>query len=148
MAFHFSLDSLLRLRRSVEHQHEIALADAIRNVAQQQQKIAQLEDSLRQMMEQEEKQLASGAHAIGLQTALYIRSRGVENLRELHNDLMHLKKIESACRAALLRARQEREILETLRERQLSQYHQDEARREQRRVDDLFLLRREYRQRQ
>lgn len=148
MAFHFSLDSLLRLRRSIEHQQEILLANASHNVAQQQQKVLQLEESLRQMMEQEVKQLGVGAHAIELQTTLYIRSRALEKLGELQNELVQLKKIESVCRANLLRARQARGILETLRERRLRQYQQEEARQEQRRMDDLFLLRREYLQRQ
>ena len=148
MAFHFSLDSLLRLRRSIEHQQEILLANASHNVALQQQKIMQLEESLRQRMEQEVKQLGVGAHAIELQTTLYIRSRALEKLGELQNELGQLKKVESVCRANLLRARQVRDILETLRERRLRQYQQEEARQEQRRMDDLFLLRREYMQRQ
>lgn len=63
MAFHFTLDSVLRLRRSVEHQQELLLVHSTQRVTQTQQQILQLDGSLQKMAEQEAKQLDSGTHA-------------------------------------------------------------------------------------
>jgi flagellar biosynthesis chaperone FliJ len=64
--------------------------------------------------------------------------------------LTKLRELEQARKKQQIRyteARQQREILSNLRERQLSVYLREQARREQQSVDELFLIRRSHKAR-
>jgi flagellar biosynthesis chaperone FliJ len=64
--------------------------------------------------------------------------------KELEPQLAQSQQLRDQQREIFRRARQARETLESVRDRQLELYKKDAARREQRSLDDLFLLRREY----
>jgi flagellar biosynthesis chaperone FliJ len=64
---------------------------------------------------------------------------------KLGAELIRLGKLRDQQAEIFRRARRERETMESLRDQQLREYKRDALRREQRKVDDLFLLRRNYR---
>jgi len=70
------------------------------------------------------------------------REASLEALRsELVKKLVDLEEKRKQQQARYLKARMQREILSSLRERQLAQYELEELRRAQQRVDELFLIR-------
>lgn len=144
MPFRFSLEPLLRLRRSVEHQQELRLAEANALVARDRLGIDQLNGAITAWEEQQTGQMRSGTTAAEIQFSLFCGAGMLHRREEMQKELSHHQEISLGCREALQQARKERETLDTLRERQFRMYEQEEKRREQRRLDDLFLLRREY----
>jgi flagellar biosynthesis chaperone FliJ len=69
----------------------------------------------------------------------------VRHRRELEGQLSRLQQLREQQRAIFQQARQARETLEAVRDRQLRLYKQEASRRDQGRLDDLFLMRREFR---
>jgi flagellar biosynthesis chaperone FliJ len=64
--------------------------------------------------------------------------------RELEQQLVRMQQLRDQQREVFHQARRAREMLESVRDRQLRGYDRDALRREQRSLDDQFLLRREY----
>ena len=142
MAFHFSLLAVLRFRQGVEHQQELLLQKAHQDAALARHGIELADACLAQMGESELQYLQSGLsgaemHFQELRRAVLKRYR-----QQLESDLAEREKALAQRSRAFLEARQQREVVDTLRRRQLLAYHAEEARREQRQLDDLFLLRR------
>jgi flagellar export protein FliJ len=83
-------------------------------------------------------------------TAAELRFTGLceEVLRQQRIEVIHeLARVEAVRdeqQRIFQQARRQRETLESLRKGQLREYNRDAARREQRRLDDLFLLRASY----
>jgi flagellar export protein FliJ len=70
------------------------------------------------------------------------RQMVVRDRREfLAQKLKDLEKAREAQQAIYMKARQEREAFSTLREQHLAAYEEEQSRREQRQIDDLFLVR-------
>lgn len=147
MPFRSSLDVLLRVRRGLERQQELLLQEANGRVVALQHHLDGIKTQIESDAQLELLQLRSGLSAA-----------------ELHFDLLRRSALQSQCHAVELElskahasresraqsfrlARQQREILETLRQQQLQAHRQQAARQDQRRLDDLFLLRRAYRSR-
>jgi len=59
---------------------------------------------------------------------------------QLRSKLEELERLRAAQLAVLQKARQDREILESLRRRQYELYRQVHSRREQQQIDELFLM--------
>src|SRR5581483_309571 len=144
MAFRFALGSLLRLRQSIEHQQELLLQKATQAVLSVQRDIEDVDRRVATILTAEADQLGLGVTAAELQFAELCRSL----LREFRSDLEHeLGRRQEARQQQSERfqaARRDREVIESLRQRQLQVYRVQENRREQRRMDDLLLLRREF----
>ena len=87
--------------------------------------------------------LAAGLSAAELHFYLHCREALLKRRRALENDVVEARAARDIRAASFRQARQQREVIETLRKRQFELYRQLEARRHQRQVDDLFLLRRE-----
>lgn len=62
----------------------------------------------------------------------------------LQCELLRLQNLRDQQQRAYRHARQQREIIESLRDRLLDEYERERSRREQRELDDLFLLRESY----
>ncbi|SRR5579871_335645 len=141
MAFQFSLESLLRLRHSLERKERLALEELARRIAAVRVEIADVQQERRQALELQSTALRAGLSAAEMHFAETCDATREERHRRLTNLLVELSKLHRKQQAQYMEARQAREILENLRERQSAEYRRDADRKEQQRVDDLFLMR-------
>lgn len=141
MPFHFALSSLLRLRESLEKAELQRLQIIAAQLAQVRVEIdsvdAEIEASRRQMLEQVSVEI-SGAE---LHIAVLSDSVRQEHRMGLLERRDELEKARQEQQIRYNEARQRREILSNLRQRQLSAYQREQARREQQQIDELFLIR-------
>jgi|ERR1700722_971244 len=142
MPFHFSLQSVLHLYQSLEHQQELRLRAANQQVFRVRNAIEQLDVQKQQNRIQQSRELQAGTTGAELEferaTELALhRQRG-----ELDIELARMQQLRDEQQRNFRQARRRREMLSSLRETQLHLYQREAARREQRRVDDAFLLRR------
>ncbi len=144
MRFYFSLETVLRYRKSREHAQELLLQAASERVAAKRREIQHFDDYVEALEKQKQLGLQSGVSSAELQfeelrhfnLGMY---RGVLKQEEARLDVLRCRELE-----ALLHARQEREAIEGLRNRELQIYRQRVARQEQCSSDDQFLLRRAF----
>ncbi len=144
MAFHFPLQAVLHLRQSIEHQQELRLRTANQQVARVQHLIEQMDLRRQELRSTQTGELKSGTTAAELRFELLCEAELLRHKRELEQQLVRLQQLREQQREILQQARRARETLESVRDRQLSVYRKEVLRREQRSLDDLFLLRREY----
>jgi len=143
VAFHFTLDSLLRLRRSEQRQKELFLQSAHEQVRRIEREVEVIAEAARQ-------NAAESKSAVGISGAeiQFGESRGAvldERRWQAEQRLRAAQAQQAAAAQAFQRAWQRREALETLRERERQSFALAESRAEQRRQDDLFLQRRQKR---
>jgi len=141
MAFRFSLAAVLKLRESLEKQE-------YSNLLKVRKEIADIEDAIQASMDHElsaeetrKTELGRGMPASHLQDS-YEKAHPLQQHREILK--VTLKETEKKRDEQLKRyrvARQGREMLEKIRERQYSEYLQEKNKQEQAMVDDLFLAR-------
>ena len=141
MAFRFTLEPVLRLRASYERVERLRLLQIAAAVVQVQTEIAAAirdSDAARKSLRE---RLASGTSSAEIQFEAACETVRANYRRLLEARLASLRKKHEAQTIAYRRARQKREILENLRERQWQEFRREEARREQRALDELYLLR-------
>jgi len=144
MAFHFQLQAVLHLRQSIEHQQELRLRAANQQVAKAQHLIEQMDARRRQLHAAQAETLSAGITAIELQFELLCDAELLRHRRDLLQQLARLQQQREQQREIFQQARRARETLEAVRDRKLGEYQEEAARREQRSIDDLFLMRRTY----
>ena len=144
MAFHFPLQAVLHFRKSLEHQQELRLGAANQQVARVRHLIEQMDQRRRQLDSTQTQQLSSGTTAAELQFGLLCDSELLRHRLVLEQELARLRQLREQQRQVFQQARRARETLESLRDQQFREYQKESARREQRSLDDLFLMRREY----
>ena len=141
MSFHFSLETILNLRRSVEHQEELrlrAVHQALRKVRHQ---IELLDSRIHQQKGQVREEVEKGTTGAEIQFHLQTQT-GLQLTRKgLERESAKLEKVCVQQQQRFRHARQQREILESLREQRLSTYERERLRRDQRALDELYLLR-------
>jgi flagellar export protein FliJ len=141
VSFVFSLRALLRVREIREETELRKLQALLSRISAARAEISALEEAL----ETDRRNVRTAA--LGGLSAAEWHFHNVHDLlqRDRRNALLaKLRELESAVRAQQERyrlARQQREILSNLRERQLAAYNLEESRRAQRQMDELFLLR-------
>jgi len=139
MAFRFRLDTLRRLRGSLEKREKLRLMLLTGRMAQLQQMIASLESERRGARQQFEQQLAVGMLSGEVRFATAVEA--VRDLRRTHL-LLQAEDMEKQCQAqqvAYINARRAHELLVLLRGRAWDLYQLKERRREQQRLDELHL---------
>ncbi|HME33123.1 MAG TPA: hypothetical protein VKG65_10255 [Terriglobales bacterium] len=143
MAFHFTLEAVLRFRQSLEDRELLRLQTLLARrtaLLHEQQQIRQAALNL-----QEETKLAlqqQPTPAVEIHFAM-ARLYALEQRQRLIQEQLH--EIESAIteqRSLFQQQRRNREVLETLRDAQLRDYRLMQQRREQARLDEMHLLRR------
>jgi flagellar export protein FliJ len=144
MPFHFPLQAVLHYRQSMEHQQELRLRAANQQVARAQHLIEQMDLQTKELLSMEMEQLSSGTSAAELQFGLLREAAMLRRQREFRQQLIRAQQLRDQQREIFQQARRAREMLESLLDQQLNLYKKDAARREQRSLDDLFLMRREY----
>jgi flagellar export protein FliJ len=144
MAFRFALEAVFHFRQGVEHQQELRLRAANQLVARTRHLIEQLDHRILDARAGQAQELGAGTTSAELRFAL-MRETSLQQLRrEMERELLRLEAARDQQQKIFRQARRERETFENLRNRQLAEYQRDRARREQRQLDDLFLLRRAY----
>ena len=146
MAFRFSLEAVLRLRQGMEHQQELRLRTAHQHVARVRHGIERIDHALGEAEQLSRRALASGTTSAELLFALQSEAALRQYREKLGAELTRLGKLRDQQAEIFRQARRERETIESLRDQQLREYKREALRREQRRVDDLYLLRRNYQQ--
>jgi flagellar export protein FliJ len=144
MPFRFPLEVLLRVRQGLERKQELRLQQASHRVATLLRQIEDARSEMESIAARREPQLESGISAAELQFDVLCRSVLTGRRHTLEKQLVEAEAFRYSCREDLQQARRQREAMDTLRLHQLQIYRQQETRLDQRRLDDLFLLRRAY----
>jgi flagellar export protein FliJ len=141
MTFRFKLEGVLRFRKSVEESEEAALYRIVRDIAEAERELQELENTQLRFREQRERLLAQTLPGVHLRE---IAERELE-LKTLADGLRsRLRQLETQRLQQLViyqTAHQDREILSELREQQRRADQTEHRRREQKALDDLFLIR-------
>ena len=144
MAFYFSLQTILHLRQSLEHQQELRLRTANQQVAKVRHLLEQLDQRIGGARKQQQESLMAGTTSSELRFSLAVET-SLQRLRsDLLRELARLETLRDQQQTILQQARQEREVLDSLRNRKLQQYVLDTLRREQRSLDEIFVMRQAY----
>jgi flagellar export protein FliJ len=144
MAFRFPLATVLLFRQNLEHQQELLFQESHQRVERVRIEIESVDFAMTRIAEREAQQIMSGLSAAELQFDLLCRSVLVKRRNKLEKDMAQAEQVIAVRREVLRLARQQREVLDTLKTQQLEIYLQQQTRQEQRSLDDLFLLRRAF----
>jgi flagellar export protein FliJ len=147
MAFHFPLQAVLHYRESLEHQQELRLRAANQQVARVRRVLEQHCARLQELRASQGQELLAGTTAAELRFATLCESAFQQQRQELERELQRLQTLRDEQQKLFVLARRQRETLAGLRDNQLRDYERRASRREQRQLDDAFLLRRSYLQR-
>lgn len=144
MPFRFPLQALLHFRQSLEHQQELRLQAANQRVARVRHALDQLDSRIHQTKMLSSQYLATGT--TGAELSFLQASDGLLHgqRQELEQELLRCQHLRDQQERVFRQARRERETFENLRSQHLRAYRLDQARREQRLLDDLFLMRKTY----
>ena len=144
MPFRFPLEALLHLRQSLEHQQELRLRAANQQVARVRHALEQLDSRIGQTRTLASQYLARGTTGAELSFRQITEGLLHAQRQEVERELLRCQHVRDQQERVFRQARRERETFESLRDEQLSDYRREQARREQRRLDDLFLMRKTY----
>ena len=144
MSFRFPLQTLLHFRQSMEHQQETRLRVANQRVSRVRHMIEQQDQLIRALQIQGENNLRSGTTSAEIRFQLLSQSAATQQKQSLERELLRLERERDEQQASFQLARRERETVEGLRDRQLHEFQRASSRREQRNIDDLYLLRQAY----
>lgn len=141
MAFRYPLESVLRLRRSLEHQEEqrlFALAAMVARLRATLERMQQSDVAQRRAALTEMEQFSSGAQ---LQFRAACDDASLRVINRVKGQLQDAERQRLEQLKVYQEARQRREIFEGLRERQQELYKLNQSRRQQQRTDEAFLVR-------
>ena len=145
MAFHFRFEAVLSLRRSQERGERLKLEAIASEEAQIRARIQELADLVIESTRSFQQRLKAGMAGSELQLESVRAQDAIRKRKLLRLRLDECEKRRATQALLYYQARRNRETLEELRLRQLQDYRQAEAKREQRELDDLFLIRRDFR---
>jgi flagellar export protein FliJ len=138
MPFHFTLENILRLRRAQERQQELEVEAAAKNIASTIGQLHKLGEENSQLSASLRNPDISGAEIAFIR----MQCRVLEQRRtQTEQTLQKLREQQAVLIGELRRMWQQREVLETLRNREFTAYELEQSRRNQAEQDELFLLR-------
>lgn len=140
MAFRYRLEALLRLQRSVEHQEENRLLACAARVAGLNAELRAWEALRRARINTVWSDSAQGTPGIFLQFAAEWDDAACQREKEIHEKLKVAHAERQKQMQVYREARQKREILEGLKERQESAFTTEQLRRLQQGLDEAHLL--------
>lgn len=141
MAFHFTLEAVLRLRRSLEDRELLLLQTLFARRATLTQELEQLHQADFNLKEETGRALEQPTPAVEIHFTM-VRLQGISRRQQLVQT--ELRQLEIAIAEQRLRfetQRRSREVLEALRDEQWSEYRLARHRREQAQLDELHRLR-------
>lgn len=142
MPFRFTLQTILRLRESYERLERMRLLNIAALIVKTREEISALETEAVEARMRIGKSLARGIPAAEMHFELICEKVRAQQKRLLLARLAELERKREEQRRAYLSAKQKKEILESLRERQQREYRIEQGRREQITLDEMHLLRR------
>jgi flagellar export protein FliJ len=142
MAFHFSLDAVLRHRTTIEEREEAALQRLIFEIAQILDDLERIQESLLQTDAARRAEILKPS--IGLDFhASYGEINALKQRREeLQERMRKLEQARDEQARVYKAARQNREIISSIHDKQRDDYELSVTKREQRTLDDNYLARR------
>lgn len=140
MPFKYRLEVLLRLQRSLEHQEENRLLACVARVAQLKAQFQFWENARFARKRRLVEELEAGAKGIFLQLAAEWDAGARRRQVEIRKQMEAAEELRLQQMQVYRKARQKREVLDDLRERQQTVYHQEELRQLQRTLDETFLI--------
>ena len=143
MPYHFSLEAVLRLRRSQERVEHLKLEAIVSEQARTRALLDRASGNFLESRRLLRQNLAGTMCGSELQYEFQREERVAAGLRSLRGQLAELEQRRLLQLQRFLKSRQKREILESLRDRKLQVYRMEQSRREQQVLDDLFLMRHE-----
>jgi flagellar export protein FliJ len=144
MAFVFSLEALLRFRKSLEHEEELLLQEANYQLSLVQRHISDVDSQLESLHKRLQQELQQGLSAAELHFRNECGVTLLQHRTRLEQEAVQKEKLRRERLESFQVARRGRELVETLRQHQSQLYRQNEMRQEQRRLDDQFLSRRSF----
>jgi flagellar export protein FliJ len=142
MAFVFTLKALLRVREIYEAAELQALQMITAQTNAARAEIEAFDASTAELRRGMYHDSEFGLTGADLHFHVQAESARESRRKELWLRLQQLEKSREAQQIRFLDARQQREVLSTLREQQLAAYELEQSRRAQKRLDEMFLLRR------
>lgn len=141
MAYRFPLESVLRLRESIEKREELLLQKAQYEVAKVQQRINDVNEELEEADRKRGEALLGSVEAFRLQ-AMQEDIRAAKETKQTLIATIALRKDERDRRMKFYQAAHSgRRMLSDLRDQQRNVWEQEQARIEQRRLDDIYAAR-------
>lgn len=143
MAFQFPLEAILRLRRGQERMERLKLEAIVSEQAQARRRLAIMTDQFFESRRRFQQRMGQETSGSELQFEYQRSGRVAAARRGLELRIAELEQARLKQLLAYSKARQNREMLESLRDRKFEIYRQLLSRREQQSLDDLFLMRQE-----
>jgi flagellar export protein FliJ len=143
MAFQFPLEAILRLRRGQERMERLKLEAIVSEQAQARRRLAIMTDQFFESRRRFQQRMGQETSGSELQFEYQRSGRVAAARRGLELRIAELEQARLKQLLAYSKARQYREMLESLRDRKFEIYRQLLSRREQQSLDDLFLMRQE-----
>ena len=143
VAFYFSLEAVLRVRRGQERVERLKLEAILSDQARTRTRLEEVELGRFELRRKFQQELGNGIVGSELQYQAIREANMVSLCASLRARLVDLEQQRWAQLKLFAKARQHREVLENLRARKLDLYRIEQGRREQQELDDLFLMRQE-----
>jgi len=141
MPFAYRLEVLLRLQRSLEHQEENRLLACAARVVRLKAALQSWEAARLALKRRIMEDLERGASGIALQIAADWDLAAHRKQTEIRKKIVAAEQLRLEQLRVYREARQRREVLDSLRERQQTEYNQEEIRRLQQMLDEMYLVR-------
>jgi flagellar export protein FliJ len=141
MPFRFTLDSILRYRKTIERVEEITLHKIVQEIVSTQQQLEQTEANWQSFRTQRDRDLAKGLPAIHLQELSEKETYFANQVSALRARLRDLESKRLVQLVVFQIAQQNREVLSEMRQQKHDSYDREQRRQEQKIQDDLFLSR-------
>lgn len=142
MAFRFSLQTLLKLRRSLEKQEERLLQSLNRELAMLRQGIESLGREELDARKERNRQLFGGLTGSDLRLVLVEENLRLQQRSRFQRHEQVLQTEQRQQQVAYWAARQKRDLLDNLRKRRVVAFQREQEKRYQQAVDEAYLLRR------
>ena len=141
MAFRFTLAQVLRVRQSIERREELALQRAELDVARAQRRIEELTDNLAKAGKARDEAILRPMQAFELQCMNAEMSSIAAEREAVFATLHKLMQQRDAQRKVYQSAHTARQMLTDMSAQQRAEYDQEQARAQQKRLDDIFAAR-------
>ncbi len=140
MPFAYRLEVLLRLQRSLERQEENRLLACVARLAQLKSQLQIWEQARFERKRRTVEELQTGAKGIVLQLAAEWDVAARRKQTEIRKQVEAAEQLRLQQMQIYRKARQKREVLDDLRDRQKTVHDQEELRQMQRTLDETFLI--------
>ncbi|HEY2461219.1 MAG TPA: hypothetical protein VGI16_10430 [Candidatus Acidoferrum sp.] len=142
MAFRYPLQSVLRLRASLERQEEQRLFAIAAIVAKLSRDLEQFDDARLESQRAVLYEMAESSSGAAIQFASLCDAAAAEKHGKMRIQLIEAERLRTQQVQLYRKARQKREVFESLRKHQAMIYEREAEHREQERTDEAFLIRR------